>query len=90
MPLVRLNVEGVQKLAALRYQTWYVRVPADVTSPFAETEGSPAPGNCDAPPVFDCVPRRTMLPATLISPTSGCVAAESWDNKGACCHDGYA
>lgn len=26
-PFVRLNVLAVQKLAALRYHTWYVRVP---------------------------------------------------------------
>jgi hypothetical protein len=26
MPFVRLNVEGVQNAAALRYHAWYVRV----------------------------------------------------------------
>jgi hypothetical protein len=44
-PFVRLNVLAVQNAAALRYQTWYVRVPPlGGRPPRTETEGSPAAG----------------------------------------------
>ncbi len=40
-----LNVAGVQKIAALRYHTWYVRTAPSVgTSPFTEIGRSPASG----------------------------------------------
>jgi hypothetical protein len=43
-PLLRLKVAGVQNAAALRYHTWYERVPATLTLPLMCTGKSPAAG----------------------------------------------
>ena len=61
-PFVRLNVEIVQKLAALRYHTWYVREPGAPIRPLTDTDGSPAAGYCEAPLAFVFVARRTTEP----------------------------
>src|SRR5262249_49719219 len=46
IPFEMLNVALVQKLAALRYETWYVRKPPLAgTRPCTLTVGSPAPGH---------------------------------------------
>ena len=45
IPLVMLNVAGVQYAAALRYQAWYPRQPPSAGSrPFTEIGASPASG----------------------------------------------
>jgi hypothetical protein len=72
-PFDKLNVELVQNAAALRYQTWYVRVPGAVMLPLTDKLGSPACGTCDAPAALVTDFKRTMLPPAQRNPSPNTV-----------------
>src|SRR5690242_11411303 len=73
-PLVKLNVAGVQKAAALRNQTWYVRVVGALTLPATCTAGPPIGGKRERPPWFTVAARRTTTPCAQRRPSPNGVA----------------